>query len=191
MGWPFVHAIRRGVEGRLGFPRSREVEIKEMQRTSDAVLAAFPTTGEVRTASIDISIRTVATSELIDITDKVRAATSEAAIEDGLVLVSSPHTTCAVIVNENEPGFGRDLVRALERIAPAGEHYDHNEAPHDEEDEAPNGYAHVRAAFLSSSSVTIPVRQGKLALGRWQRIFFVELDRGRPRRVQVTLLGRA
>lgn len=110
-------------------------------------------------------------------------------VETGIALISSPHTTCAVIVNEKEPGFTRDLVDALERLAPVDAHYAHNDAPHDEEDEAPNGYAHVRAAFLSSPSVTLPVREGALALGRWQRVFFVELDRARPRRVQVTIVG--
>src|SRR5688500_8175391 len=97
LGWPFVHTIRSRSGGRLGFPRSREVEIKEMQRTSDAVLAAFPATGEVRTNSVDISLRTVETSELIDITDKVRAVVSEADLDEGIALISSPHTTCAVI----------------------------------------------------------------------------------------------
>lgn len=163
-----------------------------MQQVNGTTLAAaFSTTGSVRTASVDIPIRTTATSELIDITDSVNAILAEASIDDGLALISSPHTTCAVIVNESEPGFTRDFVSALERFAPAGAHYEHNDAPHDEEDEAPNGYAHVRAAFLSSPSITLPVRAGALALGRWQRIFFVELDRARARRVQVTLLGSA
>jgi len=160
-----------------------------MQRSAEALLAALPT-GEIRSLSTDVPLRTSATSELIDITDRVSAIVADSEVEAGWVLVSSPHTTCAVIVNEAEPGFTRDLVRALERLAPADDHYDHNDAPHDEEDEAPNGYAHVRAAFLSSSSVTIPVRDGRMALGRWQRLFFVELDRARTRRVQVTVLGR-
>ena len=142
-------------------------------------------------ASVDIPIATTATSELIDITEQVRTIVSDCALQTGIALVSSPHTTCAVIVNESEEGFTRDFPRALERIAPIHAAYDHNEAPHDEADEAPNGYAHVRAAFLSSPSVMVPVRDGALALGRWQRIFFVELDRARPRRAQVTLLGRA
>ena len=162
-----------------------------MQRSAETLLASFAATGEMRTVSADIGIRTAMTSEMIDITDRVRALVTEADLADGIALVSSPHTTCAVIINENEPGFARDFVRALERIAPVDAHYDHNDAPHDEEDEVPNGYAHVRAAFLSSPSVMVPIREGALALGRWQRIFFVELDRGRPRRAQVTLLARA
>lgn len=162
-----------------------------MQRRAETLLAAFPRTGEIRTVSAEIPLRTTTTTELLDITEQVRAVVAAADVEEGIVVVSSAHTTCAVVVNENEPGFARDFARALERIAPIDAHYEHNDAPHDEEDEAPNGYAHVRAAFISSPSVTLPVRDGALALGRWQRIFFVELDRGRPRRAQVTLLGRA
>lgn len=166
--------------------------IKELQRVSESALfTAFGTTGTVHTASIDIAIATRATSELSDVTDHVRAAVAEADIAEGIALVSVPHTTCAVIVNEDEAGFAHDLTRALEEIAPTDRRYAHDDAPHDGEDEEPNGYAHVRAAFLSSPSVMLPVRDGSLALGRWQRVFLVELDRGRRRTVQVTLLGRS
>ena len=163
-----------------------------MQRASESALyTAFTTSGAVRTASVDFRIRTTRTSELIDVTDHVSAAVAEADIEEGLTLVSVPHTTCAVIVNEDEPGFTADLRRSLESLAPTGAHYKHDDAPHDGEDEEPNGYAHVRAAFLSSPSVTLPIRKGALALGRWQRVFLVELDRARPRMLQVTLFGRS
>jgi secondary thiamine-phosphate synthase enzyme len=168
------------------------MEIREMQRVQESALfTAFGTTGAVRTGSIDISIPTTATSELTDVTENVRAAVAEADIAEGIALVSVPHTTCAIIVNEDEPGFSHDLTRALEEIAPTDRRYAHDDAPHEGEDVAPNGYAHVRAAFLSSPSVMLPIRDGALALGRWQRIFLVELDRGRPRRVQVPLLGRS
>ena len=150
----------------------------------------FGATGPARTASVEMAVSTSSTSELIDITERVGAVVAEADIEAGIALVSTPHTTCAVIVNEAEDGFTKDLQRALERLAPLHDRYEHNDAPHAEEFEAPNGYAHVRAAFLSSPSVTLPIRDGALALGRWQRIFLVELDRARPRTVQVTVLGR-
>lgn len=163
-----------------------------MQRTTEATLfTSFASDGAVRTASIEIGIQTSTTNEMIDVTEHVRAAVAEADVAEGMSLVATPHTTCAVIVNENEPGFIRDLARALERIAPEEDAYHHNDAPHDEEDEAPNGYAHVRAAFLSSPSVLLPIRDGALALGRWQRIFLLELDRARPRRLTINLLGRS
>lgn len=160
-----------------------------MQQRSNLALG-FGSMGETLAFSIDFSLTTSHTSQLIDITERVEAIVTEADLDTGFALVSSPHTTCAVIVNEAEEGFTRDFARALEAIAPAGAAYDHDLAPHDEEFEAPNGYAHVRAAFLSSPSVMLPIRGGELALGRWQRIFFVELDRSRPRTCQVTLLGR-
>ncbi len=162
-----------------------------MQQELEVGLIALATTGEVQAASADIAIATTCTSDLIDITDRVGAIVADTGIVEGIALVSAPHTTCAVIVNEAEPGFIDDFKAALEAIAPQSREYAHNDAPHAEEFEAPNGYAHVRAAFLSSHSALLPVRNGKLALGRWQRIFFVELDRARPRTCQVTLVGRA
>jgi secondary thiamine-phosphate synthase enzyme len=161
------------------------------QELEVGLIATLATNGEVHTASADIPIATSATSELIDVTDRIGSVVTDSGIVEGLALVSAPHTTCAVIVNEAEPGFLEDFRRALEAMAPQEHVYAHNDAPHAEEFEAPNGYAHVRAAFLSSHSVLLPVRNGKLALGRWQRIFFVELDRARPRTCQVTLVGRA
>lgn len=149
------------------------------------IIAADP-----NAVTTDFTIATERTSQLIDITERVEAVVAEADIQTGIALVSSPHTTCAVIVNESEPGFFADLERALERLAPRDAHYEHNDAPHAEEFEAPNGYAHVRAAFLSSPSVLLPVAGGELGLGRWQRVFFVELDRARPRQCRITLLGR-
>jgi secondary thiamine-phosphate synthase enzyme len=150
---------------------------------------AIAGTGEIHTAAADLTINTSKTCELIDVTEEVESLVASSPVTTGIVLVSTPHTTCAVIVNELEPGFANDLARTLEELAPPGRDYDHNDAPHAEEFEAPNGYAHVRAALLSSPSVLLPVREGCLALGRWQRVFLVELDRARPRTVNVTLLG--
>jgi secondary thiamine-phosphate synthase enzyme len=163
-----------------------------MQRELEVgLITTLATNGEVQTASADIAIATTCTSDVIDCTERIASIVADAGIVEGIALVSAPHTTCAVIVNEAEPGFLEDFKRALDAIAPQDKEYAHNDAPHAEEFEAPNGYAHVRAAFLSSHSVLLPVRNGKLALGRWQRIFFVELDRARPRTCQVTLVGRA
>lgn len=160
-----------------------------MQGSDVQLLTAITTSGAVRTASIDIAIATEHTNQLIDITESATGLVADAGIETGFALISTPHTTCAVIVNEAEDGFTRDLARALEALAPEDATYEHNDAPHAEEWEAPNGHSHIRSAFLSSPSVMLPVRDGRLALGRWQRIFLVELDRARPRSVQITLLG--
>ncbi len=174
-------------------PEHREVPIATSKTRADAAeaLAALPRTGSAASLSVTIDVRTRRTTDFIDVTDRVRNVVSEAGIAEGVVLVSCPHTTCQIIINEAEDGFLRDLARFLERIAPEDGEYDHDAAPHDLPDEEPNGYAHIRAALLSSPSVTLPITDGQLTLGTWQRLFFVELDRARPRRYQVTVLGRS
>src|SRR5262245_54485708 len=136
-----------------------------MQRELEVgLITSLTTTGEVQTASADIPIATTQTSDLIDVTERIAAFVEGSGIDEGFALISAPHTTCAVILNEAEPGFIEDFKRALEALAPQDHSYAHNDAPHAEEFEAPNGYAHVRAAFLSSHSVLLPVREGGLAL---------------------------
>ena len=162
-----------------------------MQQELEVGLIAALATGEVQTASADIAIATTCTSDVIDVTDRVGSIVGDTGIVEGFALISAPHTTCAIIVNEAEPGFLEDFKRALETVAPQNREYAHNDAPHAEEFEAPNGYAHIRAAFLSSHSVLLPVRNGTLSLGRWQRIFFVELDGPQEREVSIILLEGA
>ncbi len=139
-----------------------------------------------------ISLTASEAPEFIDITDEVRAIVREAGIAFGQVTVFSSHTTAAIKLNENEPLLLRDLARVLQQLAPIQADYEHNDfsrrTVNIEEDECANGHAHCQHLFLSTSE-TIPVLDGRLALGQWQRIFFVELDRPRPRRVLVNLIG--
>jgi secondary thiamine-phosphate synthase enzyme len=135
-------------------------------------------------------------SQLIDVTDDVRAAVGRAEIENGMALVYSPHTTCAIVINELETGFIEDFGEFLDELAPAeGRYYRHDDleirTQGIEADTAdfPNGHSHVRTGLLSSSSQTIPVIDGELMLGTWQRIFFCELDRSRPRKVFIQVIG--
>jgi secondary thiamine-phosphate synthase enzyme len=135
-------------------------------------------------------------SQLIDVTDDVRAAVERAEIENGMALVYAPHTTCAIVINELESGFIEDFGEFLAELAPAeGRYYRHDDleirTQGIEADTAdfPNGHSHVRTGLLSSPSQTIPVVDGELLLGTWQRIFFCELDRSRPRKVFIQVIG--
>jgi secondary thiamine-phosphate synthase enzyme len=134
-------------------------------------------------------------SQLIDVTDDVRAAVERAEIRNGMALVYSPHTTCAVVINELESGFLADFAEFLAEVAPEGRYYRHDDlairTEGIEEDTAdfPNGHSHIRAGMLASSSQTIPVVDGVLLLGTWQRVFFVELDRSRSRKVFIQVIG--
>ncbi len=135
-------------------------------------------------------------SQLIDVTDEVHAAVERADVTNGMALVYSPHTTCAVVINEHESGFIEDFSELLAELAPEeGRYYRHDDleirTEGIEEDTAafPNGHSHIRAGLLSSSSQTIPIVDGALLLGRWQRVFFCELDRSRPRKIFIQVIG--
>jgi secondary thiamine-phosphate synthase enzyme len=125
-------------------------------------------------------------SQLIDLTDDLRGAVERAEVSNGMALVYSPHTTCAIVINELDDGIAEDLAEALEELAPTADRYLHDER-HGEH--APNGHSHVRAGVLASSSQTIPIVDGSLMLGRYQRVFFCELDSARARKVFIQVIG--
>jgi len=112
------------------------------------------------------------------------------AIRNGFAVIYSRHTTAAIRINENEPYLIRDMECFLQRVAPPGAFYNHNDVHHRnaEEEDGANGHAHCQQLLLGASE-TVPIVEGKLLFGRWQRIFLVELDRGRPREVIVQLVG--
>jgi|SRR5579872_192878 len=139
---------------------------------------------------------TESASQLIDVTDDVLDVVARSEIRNGLAVVYSPHTTCAVVINELENGFAEDFAELLDEVAPAeGRYYRHDDLSvrtqgiEDDTAEYPNGHSHVRAGLLSSSSQTIPIVDGRLMLGTWQRIFFCELDRSRARKVFIQVIG--
>jgi len=130
--------------------------------------------------------------QFIDITDEVQKKVEESGVRDGIVTVFCRHTTAAIRINENEPLLLLDMEEFLKRVAPRDLYYRHNDfsiRTHNmTEDECPNAHAHCQHLLLGASE-TIPVEDGKLLLGRWQRIFLVELDRPREREVYVQVLG--
>jgi len=128
---------------------------------------------------------TLATSkpyEVRDVTSEVEAAVRESGARDGLCAVFTPHATAAVTINENDdPNVGVDLLDALSRLVK-----EHDGWRHDRVDD--NAAAHIKAAIVGPSE-TIPVRDGRLALGTWQNVFFCEFDGPRAsRRIDVTVV---
>jgi secondary thiamine-phosphate synthase enzyme len=116
-------------------------------------------------------------------------------VQNGMALVYSPHTTCAVLINEPEDGFHGDFDEMLERLAPSSDtYYRHDDLSirtqgiEDDTADYPNGHSHCRSGILASSQ-TIPIVDGRLTLGSWQRIFFCELDRARSRKVFIQVIG--
>jgi len=127
-------------------------------------------------------IETGAAVEHHDITDRVREVVKRSGLDEGLCHVMALHSTAAVIVNEtDDPNIGTDLARALDRAVPqhAGWLHDRIDA---------NAHSHIKGALLGPSEL-VPVRDGDLRLGTWQRLILMEFDGPRTRKVSVQLLG--
>ena len=133
---------------------------------------------------MEIDVQTSETTQAIDVTDLVQAAIeddSDADATAGTATVFVPHTTAGVVVNEAEPRLLADVEEALADLVPPDGEY-----RHDEVDD--NAAAHLRAILLDES-VTVPVEDGRLDLGTWQSILFVECDGPRSRRMRVVVTG--
>ena len=143
----------------------------------------------------ETSMRTSHGLEVRDITEEVQAAVAESGVQDGICCVYSPHTTCCVRVNEFEQGFFEDFAALLRRLIPHDTYYAHDDWDRrtenicEEDMEIGNGHAHCMSMMLGSAGESIPVADGELALGTWQRVLFVELDRERDRRWIVKVVG--
>jgi secondary thiamine-phosphate synthase enzyme len=114
---------------------------------------------------------------------------------DGIACIYSPHTTCCVRVNEFEQGFLDDFATLLRRLVPSESYYAHDDWDRRKENLCPedmeigNGHSHCMAMLLGTAGESVPVREGELQLGTWQRVLFIELDRERDRRWLVQVVG--
>lgn len=128
---------------------------------------------------MELKVRSTKKCEVIDITSQVSEAIRSVNVGEGICCVYVPHATAAIVVNENDDmQIGQDLLDALERMVPEGIWR------HDKIDS--NGAAHLKSAILGPSE-TIPVQNGRLALGTWQALMLVELDGPRDRKVIITV----
>jgi secondary thiamine-phosphate synthase enzyme len=145
----------------------------------------------MRTHHSLIRLQTRECLQFLDITNEVKEVVARAGVRNGLVNVQTKHTTTAIIVNENEPLLHEDLRCLLEQLAPRSGEYQHNDFSRRVDippDEPANGHSHCKALFLPMSAC-INIAGGQLQLGRWQRIFLVELDEARERSVSVMVIG--
>jgi secondary thiamine-phosphate synthase enzyme len=120
--------------------------------------------------------------EYVHITPKIEAIVQKSGVREGLVLVSAMHITAGVYVNDNEPGLIEDIDKWLEELAPFRSDYRHHQTGED------NGDSHLKA-LLVHHQVILPVTNGRLDLGTWQRVFYAEFDGQREKRVLVKVFG--
>jgi secondary thiamine-phosphate synthase enzyme len=160
--------------------------------TRDPVTSLAGRTATVHCEAVELT--TQEAPSFVDITEEVSTVVASSGVRFGQVNIFSTHTTAAIKINENEPLLLTDLARALCKLAPIDAYYEHNDfsrrSVNMNEDECQNGHAHCQHLFLSASE-TVPIMDGQLTLGQWQRIFLIELDRPRRRRVLINVIGVA
>ena len=131
----------------------------------------------------------------VDLTPAAEEAVSGASVLNGALMAFCAHTTCAVLLNEWERGALDDLRAKLKDLFPTDAYYAHDDFDRRTEnlvpDERKNGHAHVAAMLLGQSSQFVPIVDGRLFLGRWQRLFLVELDEPKERTVLMQALGHS
>lgn len=134
----------------------------------------------VAAAPDSFSIRTRKRADAVEITEPIARLVEQSGVQVGLCQVYVPHTTASVFINENaDPDALTDLLSALDRLVPWEQGYRHAEG---------NAAAHIKSV-LTGNSQLIPVRSGRLALGRWQGIFLVDFDGPRERQVRITIIS--
>ena len=165
--------------------------------STTAFAPAHPSTGIARTidplgSHVRLRLTTGAECEVVDLTDQLEEFLLRTGLRRGILVVHTLHTTTAVVVNEQEPLLHGDLFRQLERLAPSNLAYDHDDSTrrvvNRTDTERTNGHAHCRAMLLGST-LSLPIIDGRLALGRWQRVLFVELDGPQERTVVAAVTG--
>ncbi len=178
------------------------VLLRAVEEPSPVALARTDSTVELGGYSPVVARRTLTLQterafHVTDVTDECVAFLAEAGVREGVLTVFSEHTTCAVKINERETCFLEDLRLFMEALVPAGAYYRHDDfeirdpetLAGSAEDEPINGHSHIKQMLLGSASESVPVVDGALGLGRWQRIMFIELDQSRPRSIRLQVQG--
>lgn len=163
------------------------------QANQNGIPTPMPTSdSSLRICNFSITLESSKAPEFVDMTDQVLASIADSGVTVGNVLVYSRHTTAAIKINEMEPLLLEDLERTLEHIAPRDADYRHNDftvrTVNMNEDECPNGHAHCQHLALGTSEI-IPIIDGALQLGTYQRVFFIELDHPRQREILIQVMG--
>ncbi len=129
---------------------------------------------------MQISVKTNARTQMVDITSQVQNSVRQSNIKNGLVQVFSMHTTAAITINENaDPAVETDILNTINKVIPWDDHFKHMEG---------NSAAHIKVSLFGPSEI-IPLESGSLVLGTWQGIYFCEFDGPRNRHVNIQIIG--
>jgi secondary thiamine-phosphate synthase enzyme len=120
--------------------------------------------------------------DLVHITPDLETILKKSGIREGMMLVSAMHITAGILVNDNESGLHRDIMKWVERLAPVDPSYEHHRTGED------NGDAHLKRTLVHHQAI-LPITDGQLDLGPWERCFYAEFDGQRRKRVVVKVMG--
>ena len=153
------------------------------------VPAATSVSGALRILGETFTVQSEARIDVVDLTEHVMSLVRRLGIAEGLVNLSSMHTTCTVFINEHQPALLKDMKRFLEELVERDADWLHNDPDHSDCDRM-NADSHLRALMLGHS-LTLQVTGGELVLGQWQRILMAELDGPRARTLRLQVMGVA
>ena len=168
---------------RIPLKGSMELQVDSIDVKEEAKI------GGLRVLAVTLRYATRVRTELLNITSELQDVIRKSGIRAGLATIQSLHTTAGVFINEFQDALLADMKEFLEKMVSGDAYYRHND-PVLSDCERKNADAHLRALLLSHC-VSLPIREGKLALGRWQSIILAELDGPQPREVQLQIFGVA
>ncbi len=134
-----------------------------------------------------ISLKTTSRLQIIDITSRISQIIKKSGFKNGFSILHVPHTTATIAVNEGDPDLWEDILEVLTRLVPTDAKYRHN-LKYGGTPSEQNAHAHILNCLLNPS-ITIPFIDGRLVLGTWQSILFIELDGPRVRKVDIMVYG--
>lgn len=154
--------------------------------------ATAPVVGPLRFVAEHLHVQANTSPALVDITSEVREAVAASGVSIGQLVIFCRHTTASVVVNEDEPLLHQDIADFLERLASSEAAYRHDDftirTENLVEDHGRNAHAHLKCLVLGATLV-LPVVDATLALGQWQRVFMLEMDRPKPRTLLLQISG--
>jgi len=137
-----------------------------------------------------INIKSKGGIEIVDPNPQIKEFLKQSKISNGFLVAYIKHTTAGLKINENEERLIRDISNFLEKAAPRNNKYFHDDIHLRDcpPDERVNAHSHLKQ-FALNTSETIPIVDGNLILGKWQSLFFVELDGSREREIHIQIVG--
>ena len=174
-------------------PVDEHTTTRRASRRPDGTMTVLAATEQPCIRTEVLRFTTNGGNEFWDLSDVTREVVARSGVRHGQVTIHTPHTTTTLVLNESETGFLNDFRRFIDGVVPVEKYYEHDD--HDlrtenlQEDEYLNGHAHIRQLMIGSASVTIPVVDGEVLLGIWQKVLFAEFDQARERRVVIHAQG--